>query len=269
MSGITRLADPSVAFFNERADAYSREYDDQTPGGYALRVRREKVLQLFDQPGGKVLDVGCGPGPMAQEIVSRGCSYWGVDPAEKMLEIGRRRFMGNQSVHFLLGDAMHLALPDGFFDAVLCMGVIDGLRDRRQALSEMFRVLKPGGTLIITFTNPVSPYSWWKKYIFYPAVVYYQELRGDRRPGRRRRATPTPDARERVHYNKSAACRLLQSEGAEVTRILGYYFNVFLSPLDEFFPGVALWVTRKLEEGRWPRPEWFASGWIIKAKKWM
>ena len=253
-------------FFDARADAYDREYNEPTAGGYALRVRRQRVLELFDRPGGKVLDVGCGPGVMAQEMASRGCEFWGVDGSEKMLEICQQRFGGRTGMRFQRGDAAALAFANEFFDAVLCMGVIDAVADRRRAVREMLRVLKPGGTLIITFTNSASPYSWWKKYVFYDAVAAYHGVRrrlGFGRPG----VTLPPNPRGRTLYNRRAARELLQSEGADVVAVRGYFYNIFLAPMDEFFPSLAVWVTRQFEERRWPRPEWIASGWIIKARK--
>lgn len=251
-------------FFDKRAEAYDREYGHQTAGGYALRIRREKVLRMFDQPGGKVLDVGCGPAVMAQEILDRGCGFWGVDPAIKMLDICRRRLADQPRAQFLQGDAAGLAFPNEFFDAVLCMGVIDGVPDRRLALREMLRVLRPGGTLIITFTNLYSPYSWWKRFVFYPAVAAYQRIRPS---GSTPRQKSAPRAKERSLYSKSSAFALVESEGARVIHAEGYYFNVWLSPLDEIFPAAALRVTTALEEHRYPRPEWLAGGWIIKAHK--
>ncbi len=257
---------PAPEFFDQRAYAYDREYDSPTAGGYALRVRREKVLQFFDRPGGRVLDVGCGPGVMALEIVERGCEFWGVDPSGKMLEICGQRFGGDGRMHFQQGDAAKLALPDEFFDAVLCMGVIDAVPDRHQAVREILRVLKPGGTFIITFTNSASPYSWWKKHVFYDAVAAYRAVRSYFGRGRQR-VTGPPNPRGRTLYTKRKAHDLLRSAGAEVLATQGYYFNIFLAPLDELFPSLAVRVTRKLEEGHWPRPEWIASGWIVKARK--
>ena len=259
-------ADPVVKFFDERAADYDREYEDETPGGYALRVRREKVLSFFDKPGGRVLDVGCGPGVMAQALVDRGCDFWGLDPSSKMIEIGRRRFPDNDHIHFLYGDAVGLGLPDDFFDAVLCMGVIDALRDRHRAVREMLRVLKPGGTLIVTFTNFRSPYAWWKNFVFYPAVAVWHALRA-RMGDRTLKAARRLGGGTRALYNESTARQLLESEGAEVTQTVFHYFNVFLSPLDEIMPSIALWLTKKLEEGAWPRPEWIAAGLILKARK--
>jgi len=258
--------DPVVKFFDERAEDYSREYNHETPGGYALRVRRQKVLAMFDQPGGKVLDVGCGPGVMAPAMIGRGCDFWGVDPSPKMIEICRSRFAENDRIHFLSGDAMGLGLPDDFFDAVLCMGVIDALRDRHRAVREMLRVLKPGGTLIVTFTNFRSPYAWWKNFVFYPAVSVWHALRA-RMGDRTLKAARRLGGGTRALYNEPTARQLLESEGAEVTQAVFHYFNVFISPLDEIMPSMALWLTKKLEEGAWPRPEWIAAGLILKARK--
>src|SRR5260370_31301008 len=55
----------------------------ETPGGFALRVRQRRVLELFDKAGGKVLDVGCGPAEVVQPLLSLGCQFWGVDPSPK------------------------------------------------------------------------------------------------------------------------------------------------------------------------------------------
>ncbi len=262
-NGSVLSSDPIVDFFDRRAADYDREYDQLTPGGYALRIRRKKVLDLFDRPGGKVLDVGCGPAVMTRELLARGCEFWGVDPSSKMIEICRNRFSGDDRVHFLQGDALNLDLPNGLFDAVLCMGVIDSLKDGRRGIHEMLRVLKPGGTLILTFTNLCSPYAWWKNYVFYPLVAQWQEWRtrwGAQNPARR-------SADRRALYSRRRACGMLELEGAQVLQIMNYYYNLALAPVDEIAPAAALWLTRALEEGPLPKPSWAAAGLIVKARK--
>ena len=260
----TGAAGAIVDFFDQRAADYDREYADETPAGYALRVRRRKVLELFDQPGGDVLDVGCGPGVMAQEILNRNCRFLGVDPSANMIAIGRSRFGESDRIRFLQGDAGRLEFADNAFDAVLCMGVIDSVPDGPQAIREMMRVLKPGGTLILTFTNLLSPYAWWKNYVFYPVIERWHRIRGGLgdptiRPGRVR------SGKLRALYSRTRAARLVHRAGAEVSNLVPYYFNPFISPLDELAPRLALRVTRRLEE--WGRPEWLAAGWILKARK--
>jgi ubiquinone/menaquinone biosynthesis C-methylase UbiE len=258
--------DPIVEFFNRRAADYDREYHDETPGGYALRMRRKKVLDLFDQPAGKVLDVGCGPGVMTQELLNRECTFWGVDPSSRMIEIARERFPENDGVHFDLGDALRLEQPTGFFDAVLCMGVIDSLKEPRQGIREMLRVLRPGGTLIVTVTNLQSPYAWWKNYVFYPAVTRWHSLRV-RAGSNGLKAGRIRSGSTRALFSRRTSCEVLRSEGAEVLQVMGYYYNLFISPLDELMPRLALAATRRLEEGKWQKPDWTAAGFILKAKK--
>ncbi|HYM25543.1 MAG TPA: class I SAM-dependent methyltransferase, partial [Vicinamibacterales bacterium] len=158
MNPATRSAARIVDFFDRRAVDYNHAYGHETTAGYALRVRRKKVLELFDRPGGVVLDVGCGPGIMAEEMLARGCQFYGIDPAETMISIAQERYGG--SARFLLGDAARLPFANGFFDAVICTGVVDSLVDGSQAVGEMVRVLKPDGTFIISFANLTSPYAW-------------------------------------------------------------------------------------------------------------
>jgi ubiquinone/menaquinone biosynthesis C-methylase UbiE len=261
-----RSGDPVVRFFDARARHYDREYQDETPAGYALRIRREKVMRLFDQPGGRVLDVGCGPGIMAAETVQRGCEFWGVDPSSQMISICRDRFAGERRAQFIVGDAVSLPLANGFFDAVICMGVIDALRDRPRAVREMLRVLKPGGTLLLTFTNSRSPYSRWKKDVFYPLVSKYHALKA-RMEGSSAASVMQLGGSTRTLYSERAARRLVESLGAVVTEIAPYHFNLFLSPLDEIMPRLALAAARGLEHSADSLPGWMAFGFIVKAQK--
>ena len=253
-----------VDFFDQRAAEYDREYAEQSPAGYALRVRRRKVLELFDQPGGTVLDVGCGPAVMAAEILERGCRFHGVDPSGKMIDIGRSRFGGDDRVTLRQGDAGRLDFPDHSFDSVLCMGVIDSVPDGPGAIREMVRVLKPGGTLILTFTNLLNPYAWWKNYVFYPAVEAWHRLRtaaGDPTINRGR----VRSGNLRALYSRRRGERLVTAAGARVLEVVPYYFNPFISPLDEIAPRLALRATARLEERG--GPEWLAAGLILKARK--
>ena len=257
--------DVGVEFFNQSAEEYSRKYDEDSPAGYALRVRQQRVLELFDQAGGKVLDVGCGPGLMMRPILERGCSFWGVDPSPRMIGIARKLCKQNERVQFSSGDAMHLEFPDGLFDAVLCMGVIDALRDRRQAIREMLRVLKPGGTLIVSFTNLYSPYSWWKLYVFYPAVAAWRRI--NKASTERKEQGLWSHMKTRKLFSEAAAQQLLVSEGAGIIESVGYNYNILLSPFDEIRPATALRVARRLEKSRTRMLRWLATGWLVKARK--
>jgi ubiquinone/menaquinone biosynthesis C-methylase UbiE len=247
-------------FFDQKADEYARAYTEETPGGFALRVRRKRVLELFDKAGGRVLDVGCGPAEMVQPLLRLDCEFWGLDPSPRMIEICRTRFGELKNAHFVAGEAGQISFPDAFFDAVLCMGVIDGLRNFGEVIQEMMRVLKPGGTIIITFANRRSPYAQWKKYVFYPALTLKRRIMEPR-------ANNDPILIQRRLVTPKEARELLAAAGAEAQRVVGYFYNILLSPLDEIWPAGALWVNKKLEKARDGEPDWLAAGFILKARK--
>jgi ubiquinone/menaquinone biosynthesis C-methylase UbiE len=266
----------SAPYFDQVAEDYASWYHLQSPGGHALRVRQRRVVELLDERGGKVLDVGCGPGVLVRELLHLGYKVWGVDAAPRMIERCRKDFTETDRAHFAVCDATSLDFPDRWFDAVICMGVIDRIQAHESAIMEMIRVVRKDGTLLITFPNLLSPYAAWRNFVFYPAVsllrpIYYG-LAGRRQP-------PTPydlDGPPKLRSLFSSLAKLptprstaqlMSRYGTEVTDIAHFYFNVFLSPLDELFPRWTLRVTEKLERLRGSRLRWLGAGFIVKAVK--
>ncbi len=110
--------------------------------GLDRRWRKSAVKGLH----GSVLDVACGTGDMASELCSRGCTVVGVDLSEEMLAIARRKVVNGK---WEIADAENLPFEDGSFDAVTCAFGVRNFVHLKQGLSEMLRVLKPGGTMVI------------------------------------------------------------------------------------------------------------------------
>lgn len=94
------------------------------------------VLEQRLEPGARVLDLGCGPKDQAVPVQFLGFQYLGVDVEGEAAD--------------LLVDAHAMPLVDGSFDAVLSYAVLEHLRDPFVALSEISRVLKPGGIYLGT-----------------------------------------------------------------------------------------------------------------------
>ncbi|MDQ2713351.1 MAG: methyltransferase domain-containing protein [Chloroflexota bacterium] len=116
--------------------------------------------------GAQVLDVGTGRGanlfPAAEAVGPRG-QVMGIDVAPGMVrettaEIARRNL---PYVSILQMDAEHLTFPDASFDAALCGFAIFLFPDLEQALSEFFRVLRPGGKVGITVAQDLDALSHW------------------------------------------------------------------------------------------------------------
>lgn len=98
------------------------------------------------RPRPQVLDVACGTGDMVVSLAKQGCTVTGVDISEEMLNIARQKIA---SADFQIADAEHLPFADGEFDAVTCAFGVRNFVHLEQGLSEMLRVLNPGGRLVI------------------------------------------------------------------------------------------------------------------------
>ncbi|KKR25920.1 MAG: Methyltransferase type 11 [Microgenomates group bacterium GW2011_GWC1_39_7] len=123
------------------------------------KARRKIVFGLIKQychasvVKPKILDLGCGMGIMAKESESVG-DYHGIDVSERAVNFCRQRGVKN----IRQGDALHIPYPDGYFDIVLLMDVIEHIEDDSGVIAEARRVLRPHGIVIIT--APAFQFLW-------------------------------------------------------------------------------------------------------------
>jgi ubiquinone/menaquinone biosynthesis C-methylase UbiE len=254
----------SALFFNQVAQNYASWYTARSPGGFALRVRRQKALELLGRTPGRILDVGCGPGVMTHQLLDRGWEFWGVDASPNMIGECYKRFENGSRAHFTVADAAQLPFATGFFDAVISMGVIDRLPSPAAAIREMARVVRTDGTLIIAFANLLSPYAAWKAYVYYPLIGRLRPICC--RLAGRAQPPSLPSSLPKL-YSVSAARKLLAQNRAKVSQVVFYNTNLFLSPLDELFPRWALRVTEGLECSTRRYVRFLGAGFLLKAQK--
>jgi SAM-dependent methyltransferase len=114
----------------------------------------EHWLEKLIQAGGvtsasKVLDIGCGTGRLAIPLKeATGAEVFGLDISAEMLEQAKSK-RGAEALHWILGDAQALPFPEGSFDFTLMCLVLHHIADKACAISEMYRVLRPGGRGLI------------------------------------------------------------------------------------------------------------------------
>ncbi len=140
---------------------------------------RERAADLARVgPGSTALDVATGTGDLAVELARRGAEVTGSDFAPAMLEIARRKAPG---LSFEEGDALNLAQADDSFDAVTVGFGARNFADLDRGLSEMARVAKPGGRVVVLeITTPTKPpLSWFFKAWFDRVVPELGRLAGD------------------------------------------------------------------------------------------
>ena len=104
--------------------------------------------------GRKVLEVGCGGGLLTEEIAKMGFVTTGIDPAEASIRTAREHALTNGlEIQYDRGSGEELPYPDNAFDAVFCCDVLEHVTDINSVISEISRVLTPGGSFIFDTFN--------------------------------------------------------------------------------------------------------------------
>lgn len=123
---------------------------------FFLGLKPDRILLKYgymdDMPSGALLDIGCGSGDFAARMQSRGWSVRGLDVDPHAATAATR----NHGFRVDVGELEQLAYPDGYFDAVSGRHVLEHLRDPKAFLLECWRILKPGGRLILVTPNMAS-----------------------------------------------------------------------------------------------------------------
>lgn len=131
-------------------------------GGRRQRVFRHLATLSGAGPGDRVLDAGCGTGYFTRVMaraVGPGGTALGIDPSPRALARARR-VTRSANCSFAEGTAERLDAPDGSFNVVVTSLMIHHLPEelRPRAMAEMFRVLRPGGRILVAdFRPPANP----------------------------------------------------------------------------------------------------------------
>lgn len=119
-------------------DRHARSFDRVAHARRGPRRSRELAVSVVARHAApNVLDVGCGPGRVAEAVLEAGAArYVGIDISPRMLALARRRLGGHEAVQLLEGDFFDLEVP-GTFDVVLALGLFDYLEDAARGAAWM------------------------------------------------------------------------------------------------------------------------------------
>ncbi len=123
--------------------------------GQDMKWRRFVIDRANIPPNGRMLDLAVGTGDIAFVAKRRipTAVVVGTDFALPMMHVGRKRLLGD-SIMWSQGDALALPYPDDTFDAVVSGYLFRNVIDLPQALSEQWRVIRPGGMIVALDTTP-------------------------------------------------------------------------------------------------------------------
>jgi ubiquinone/menaquinone biosynthesis C-methylase UbiE len=149
-------------------DVYTRlnDLDEATVRGIAnvleirgrhpqqVAIRAAYLDALGDISGQRVLELGCGTGPVARDLAARvgpAGHVTGIDPTRVLIEVAERirADLGIQNLTFAVQDGRSLTYPDATFDLTAAVTVLCHLPEREAVLRQMARVTRPGGTVLI------------------------------------------------------------------------------------------------------------------------
>lgn len=138
--------------YDEFAEAYSVDNEVNLLNGH---YERPAMLDLAgDVAGRRILDVGCGSGPLSSALRDRGAIVSGFDLSEAMIRLARARL--GEDADLLVHDlARPLPYADAAFDDAVASLVLHYLEDWTAPLAELRRVLRRGGRLLVSVNHPM------------------------------------------------------------------------------------------------------------------
>ena len=139
-------------YFDKIAHRYDEWYKTKV-GGYVDKTEKKLVFSMIKTKHGNALDLGCGTGNYTLELYKRGFQVVGVDISRRMFKIAQKKL---PNVKFIKANAYSLPFEDNTFDLVLSVTMLEFIHEPEKVLSEVYRVLKPGGEAVIGTMNGKS-----------------------------------------------------------------------------------------------------------------
>jgi len=148
-----------TAYHGNLGDYFATNADTSPHNAY---TDRPAMLALAgDVAGLRILDVGCGAGHYAAELLKCGAEVVGIDGSATLL--GHARALLGERVDLHLHDVERPLdfIEDAAFDGIVCALVLHHVTNRAQLLSELRRVLRPGGRLLVSTSHPTAD---WRRF---------------------------------------------------------------------------------------------------------
>lgn len=261
MSASTSQGNSAVVEHFDRLSAsgdWSRLYSVSDGNSYHFQVRRARVLELLPEKLGRVLDVGMGPGVLAEAVTQRGGRFEGVDLSPEMVKEAQERYGKLPNTSFRVGNVESIDAPDATYDQVIAVAVVEYLKTPDLAMSEIARVLKPGGVAIVTVPKP-----WHIDRVTIGATAPFRGVA-------RLLGAATADRLPRLRMQPDELDRAAERAGLKTEGGAQYHFTPVPYPLTRIAPGLCMRLNAPFErmaQTRSALPSFLAHGYIGRYRK--
>lgn len=144
-------------YWSRRSKTFDLAFGHRIPQGPEFDAWALAIREHLGREPRRVLELACGTGEVTRVILSLGHEVTGLDFSEDMLAVARNKHAGEKRLRLILADAENPMEPDACHDAIICRHLVWTLPDPQQAFAEWFRILRPGGRLLIFDGNWATP----------------------------------------------------------------------------------------------------------------
>ena len=243
-------------YFDAASDHYARGRAEE----FSFIAQKRIALDFLPARMARVLDIGCGPAVLADDLLGRADEYWGIDLSPQMIACGAARMERHPHggrCQLFVGEAQALGFADASFDGLVALGLLEYLPSYQEALREMWRVLRPGGVVVLAVPNRRSAYRTCRR------------VADGARNGLKRLLRQAPRASESFVWNPCVPARLdgeLRQAGFE--KAAGRYCNFIFYPLHDLYARASLALNRALSRlAPAAAGPWLGAQYVVAARK--
>jgi ubiquinone/menaquinone biosynthesis C-methylase UbiE len=234
-----------------------------------LRAARNELLHelLAEFPAGELLDAGCGPGVLVRSLLDSLAYDYRItmlDQSEAMIQycVTHNR---SSKTRAIVGDIESLPFDDGTFDVTVSTGALEYI-DASAAVGQLSRVTRPGGAVIVSMLNPLSPYWLTDRLLYRPAVRILALTMRILGISHRHYSAGTPNGIRALR--PGVLRRHLQQSGLVPVNVVFFGFTPLVRPFDRI-AALRRWTLGR--SGKLPVAEgwrrWMATGYVVVARR--
>jgi ubiquinone/menaquinone biosynthesis C-methylase UbiE len=144
--------------FDEWPERYNQWF--MTPIGKLIKKIESDLIKDLSDPfqGETILDAGCGTGIFTVDFLATAVKIVGLDISVPMLNLAIKKTNGDK-FSAVRGDMTYLPFKDNSFDNTISITALEFIADAKSAISELFRVTRPGGYVVVATLNSLSPWA--------------------------------------------------------------------------------------------------------------